>query len=43
VPAAPGGVDVSGVTIDQLLVLKAAVDSRLTDIAAKIRKAKVGT
>jgi uncharacterized protein YbaR (Trm112 family) len=42
-PAAPAGVDVSGVTIEQLLVLKAAVDGRLADIAAKMRKAKVGT
>jgi uncharacterized C2H2 Zn-finger protein len=41
-PAAPAGVDVSGLSIDLLFALKAAVDSRLADIAVKIRKAKVG-
>ena len=38
----PAGLHVSGLTIDQLLSLKSAVDGRLAEIGQKIRQAKVG-
>jgi uncharacterized C2H2 Zn-finger protein len=38
----PAGLDVSGLTVDQLLSLKSAVDGRLAQIVQKLRKAKVG-
>lgn len=37
----PAGLDVSGLTIDQLLSLKGAVDGRLAEIGQMIRQAKV--
>jgi hypothetical protein len=38
----PAGLDVSGLTVEQLLSLKTAVDGRLAEIVEKMRKAKVG-
>jgi hypothetical protein len=43
-PRAPRGglgVDVSSLTVDQLLGLKAAVDARLADIARRMKRARV--
>ena len=37
----PAGLDVSGLTVEQLLGLKTAVDARLAEIVGKMRKAKV--
>lgn len=37
------GLDIAGLTIDQLLSLKSAVGGRLAEIVAMLRKAKVGT
>jgi len=37
----PAGLDVSGLTVEQLLSLKTAVDARLAEIVGKMRKAKV--
>jgi hypothetical protein len=41
VAAAPVGLDVQALTVDQLLTLKQQVDARLTDIAKRMRAAKV--
>jgi hypothetical protein len=41
-PRADTGVDVTALTVDQLLGLKTAVDTRLAEIVEKMRKAKVG-
>jgi hypothetical protein len=38
----PARLDVSGLTVDQLLSLKSAVDGRLAEIVEKMRKAKLG-
>ena len=40
--AAPQGVDVAAMTVDALLDLKDAVDSRLAAIAQRMRQANVG-
>ena len=37
----PASLDVSALTVDQLLSLKAAVDGRLAEIVEKMRKAKI--
>ena len=36
------GVDVSSLTVDQLLGLKTAIDARLSDIARRMKQARVG-
>jgi hypothetical protein len=37
----PAGVDVSALTVDQLLSLKTAVDAKLAQIVQKLHEAKV--
>jgi len=37
----PASLDVSGLTVEQLLSLKSVVDGRLAEIVGKMRKAKV--